>query len=96
MKTGSPEIPLNCSIVVPICRSIIRALMQSMKSITLKINGQTFKYEIKAQALKDTSLIRPHYLARFFCAKSIKQPQLLLTNWLLFCLIVRKEERHFI
>ena len=96
MKTGSPEIPLNCSIVVPICRSIIRALMQSMKSITLKINGQTFKYEIKAQALKDASLIRPHYLARFFCAKSIKQPQLLLTNWLLFCLIVRKEERHFI
>ena len=55
MKTGSPEIPLNCSIVVPICRSIIRALMQSMKSITLKINGQTFKYEIKVQALNDTS-----------------------------------------
>ena len=27
MKTGSPGIPLNCSIVVPICRSIKRALM---------------------------------------------------------------------
>ena len=27
MKTGSLGIPLNCSIVVPICRSIKRALM---------------------------------------------------------------------
>ena len=27
MKTGSPGIPLNCSIVIPICRSIKRALM---------------------------------------------------------------------
>ena len=36
-----------------------------MKSITLKINGQTFKHEIKVWALKDTSWIKPHYLARF-------------------------------
>ena len=63
-----------------------------MKSITLKVNGQTFKYEIEAQALKDTSSKNSNYLARFFCGKSIKQPQLLLTNWLLFCLIVQKEE----
>ena len=27
MKTGSLGIPLNCSIVVPICRSIKRSLM---------------------------------------------------------------------
>ena len=27
MKTGSPGIPLNCSIVVPICRSIKCVLM---------------------------------------------------------------------
>ena len=27
MKTGPPGIPLNCSIVVPICRSIKCALM---------------------------------------------------------------------
>ena len=54
MKIGSPGIPLIYSIVVPICRSIKRALRRSMKSTTLKIAGQTFKYEINAQALKDT------------------------------------------
>ena len=27
MKTGSQDIPLNCSLVVPICRSIKRALI---------------------------------------------------------------------
>ena len=43
---------------------------RSMKSITLKINGQTLEYEIKVQALKDTSWMKPRYLARFFCAKS--------------------------
>ena len=68
-----------------------RPKRRSMKTITFKINGQTFKYEVKVQALKYTSWIKRYYLARFFCTKSIKQPQLLLTNWLLFCLIVRKE-----
>ena len=63
-----------------------------MERRTLKINGQTVKYEIKVQGLKDTSWMKPHYLARFFCVKSIKQPQFLLTNWLLFCLIFGKEE----
>ena len=53
MKIGSPGIPLIYSIVVPICRSIKRALRRSIKSITLKIAGQTFKYEINAQPLKD-------------------------------------------
>ena len=42
----------------------------SMKSITLKINEQTFEYEIKVQALKDTSWMKPHYLAiDFFVLK---------------------------
>ena len=52
MKTGSLEIPLNCSIMVPICRSIKHALMTFHEKHN--INGHTFKYEIKAQALKDT------------------------------------------
>ena len=38
----------------------------SIKSIALKINGQTFKYEIDIQALKDTSWMKPCHLARFF------------------------------
>ena len=46
---------------------------RSMKSITLKINGQTLEYEIKVQALKDTSWMKPRYLARFFCVKNTKQ-----------------------
>ena len=67
-----------------------------MKSITLKLNDQTFEHKIKVKALKDASLTKPHYLARFFCAKTIKQPQLLFTNRrLLFSLIVRKEQWHF-
>ena len=61
-----------------------------MKSITLKINAQTFEYEIKVQAWKDTSGVD------FLRAKGIEQPQLLFTNRLLFCLIVQKEERHFV
>ena len=69
----------------------------SMKSITSKINEKTFECEIKVQALKNTSWMKPHYLARFFCAKSIKQPQLFSTNRrLLFCLIVWKEEWYFV
>ena len=31
----------------------------------LKLNGQTFDYEIKVQALKDTSWMKPCDLARF-------------------------------
>ena len=55
-------------------------------------NQQKFEYEIKVQALKDTSWIKPRYLARFFCANSIKQPQLFWTNRrLLFCLTVWKK-----
>ena len=68
------------------------------KKILIKrvVNDQTFKYKIKVQALKDASWMKPHYLTRFFCAKSIKQLQLLFTNRLLFCLIAQKEERHFV
>ena len=80
MKTASRGIPLNCCKVIHVCCS--------MKSITLKINDQTFKYKIKVQALKDTSWTKQQYLTKFFCTKSIKQPQLFLTNWLLFCLII--------
>ena len=32
-----------------------RPKRRSMKTITFKINGQTFKYEVKVQALKYTS-----------------------------------------
>ena len=47
---------------------------RSMESISkLKINGQTFEYEIKVQVLKDTSWIRLRYLARFSCPRSSKQ-----------------------
>ena len=93
MKTGSQGITLNCSIDV----SWNMLYWRSMKSITLKINGQTFKYEIKVQVLKCISWIKLCYLARFFCPKCSKQSQLLFTNRrLLFCLIVRKEEWHFI
>ena len=47
---------------------------RSMESISkLKINGQTFEYEIKVQVLKDTSWIRLRYLVRFSCPRSSKQ-----------------------
>ena len=36
MKTGSPGIPLNCSICVPICRSIKRALMMFHEKHTIE------------------------------------------------------------
>ena len=92
MKTKSQGITLNCSLDV----SWNVLYWCSMKTITLKITGQTFEYEIKVQVLKDTSWFKPHYSARF-CPKSSKQPQLLFTNRrLLFSLIVRKEEWHFI
>ena len=71
-------------------------LWRSMISITLKINGPTLEYEIKAQALKDTSWMKPRYLARLFGIKTIK-PQLLFTNRrILFHSIVQKEEWHFV
>ena len=85
MKTRSKRIALNCSIGIP--WNVL--YWRSMKSITMKINGQTFEYKIKVQVLKDTSWIKPCYLATFFCPKSSKPP-------LLFCSIVRKEEWHFI
>ena len=36
---------------------------------TLKINDQTIEYKIIVQALKDTSWMKPCYLATFFCVK---------------------------
>ena len=70
MKTGSWGIRLNCSIVIPVWRSWNVLYWRSVKSITLKINDQTFKYRIKVQVLKDTSWMKPPYLARFFlCLK---------------------------
>ena len=66
-------------------------------SVERPINGQTIKYEIKVQALKDISRLKLRYLVTFFCAKSIKQPQLWFTKRrLLFCLIARIEELHFV
>ena len=58
MKIGSRGIPFD----VPWNMLYWR----SMKSITLKINEQTFEYEIKVEALKDTSWMKSRYLARFF------------------------------
>ena len=54
MKTGSQGIPLNCSIVVPVSHSI-KHVMMTLQCITLKINDQTFDYDIKVQVLKNTS-----------------------------------------
>ena len=84
MKIGPRRIPFDVSWKMLYWRS--------MKGKTLNINEQTFEYEIKVQALKDTSWMKPRYLARSFCAKSIKQPQLLCSNrGLLFCLTVWKK-----
>ena len=66
-----------------------RAILTLHEKRNIEKNGLTFEYEIKVQVLKDTSWIKPSYLAKFFCPKSSKQP-------LLFCSIVRKEEWHFI
>ena len=52
MKTGSRGIPLNCSIVVPVCS--IKCPLTTFHE-KHNINGQTFKYQIKVKALKDTS-----------------------------------------
>ena len=52
-----------------------------MKSIILKINGETFEYEIKVQALKDTGWMKPHYLARFFFVLKV-------SNNRSFCLLI--------
>ena len=41
-------------------------LMLHEKYNTLKINYQTIKHEIKVQALKDTSWMKPRYLVTFF------------------------------
>ena len=41
--------------------------------------------------------MKPRYLAPFFKAKNIKQPQLLFTDKiLLFCLIIGREQWHFV
>ena len=71
-------------------------IWRSMKHAILTLQkfqkSTKFEYEIKVQALKDTSWMKPRYLARFFCANSIKQPQLFWTNRrLLFCLTVWKK-----
>ena len=67
MKTGSRGIPLNYFIGIPVWRSMKRAILTlHEKYLTVKINGQTFEYEINVQALKDTSWIKPRYLARSF------------------------------
>ena len=64
-------------------------LWRSMKNITLKINGQTFKYEMKIQALKDTSLIKPHYLARFFLSSGKKKNEkwTVWKEWKMVCAV---------
>ena len=70
MKTESWGIPLTCSIVISVRRSMKRAILalHEMYNI-LKINGQAVKCEIKVQALKDTSWMKLRYLATLFKLK---------------------------
>ena len=62
MNSESWGIPLNGSIVAPVWRSMKRAIV----TLHEKHNIQTFKYEIKEQALKNTSRMKPRYLTRLF------------------------------
>ena len=87
MKTGPQGIPLNCSIVVHVWRSV--------KCAILMLHNSRTKYKYKHWKV----LVKWNHATRldFFCAKSTKQPELLFTNRRLFlCLIIRKEEWHFV
>ena len=63
-----------------------------MKSITLKKNGQTIENEIKVQALKDTSSLKPRYLVTFFLHQKYQATIVVVYS---ICSIVRREELHF-
>ena len=69
MKTGSQGIPLSCSIVALVWRSMKHAILMLYDS------SKKYKYKrwkILAEWNHATWL-------DFFCAKSMKQPELLLT-----------------
>ena len=66
MKTRSRGTPLNYSIVVPVWCSMKRAVLTIHEKYNIKNKWPNIEYEIKVQALKDTSWMKPRYLARSF------------------------------
>ena len=59
---------------------------------TLKLNGQTFDYEIKVQALEDTSWMKPWDLARFVFVQKVSNNHYfsLLTEGFCFAQLFQK------
>ena len=66
MKTGSRGISLSYSIVVPVRRSMKRSILTLHEKYNIKNKLPNIEYEIIVQAQKDTSWMKPRYLARSF------------------------------
>ena len=52
MKTRSPGIPLNCSIVVPICHSIKRALMTFLENHNIENKWPNIQVQNKSTSVE--------------------------------------------